>query len=173
MGKPKKAKKESGVNIDADAVKKQFEKLSILEGIVLTSTTPQMKDLGKGEYRYTMWGIDKEGKRGLVIMSADRNHVKCTNDYSDDIKTVTGEIVAKENQKFATARILASCAFKGLDVTSKTAMPIMIPSGTKVHYGYAMCANQGSKNGFVTMETGSDVVNFTDVSPKIFKTQNG
>ena len=167
MGK-KTAKKEA-VNIDAAMVKKLFVQLATPEGVILTSTTPQMKDLGPDGYRYTMWGLDKNGKRCLVVMAADRDGISPKENWAAKypaMKTVTGAVVDHENQKFAAKKILTLCANEGLAVTNRTARPVELPFGAGVHYGYAMCAKQGEKTGFVTIEAGADVVNFTEIVPK-------
>ena len=169
MGKNKKAKSESGVNIDADAVKKLFEQLSTPEGVVLTSSTPQMKDLGPDGLRYTMWGVNKKGNRCLIVMTADRNGISPKENWADKyptMKTVTGDIVDAENQKFAAKKIVNLCAGNDFLVMDKTARPFAIPGADEPHYGYAMCASHGQNRGFVTMESGANMVNFTEVTPK-------
>jgi len=170
MGKNKKAKSESGVNIDAAVVKKLFEQLATPEGVSLTSSTPQMKDLGPDGYRYTMWGLNKNGNRCLVVLSADRDGISPKENWADKypaMKTVSGDVVDAENQKFAAKRIVNLCAGHKLSVMDKTARPVAIPLGAdETHYGYAMCAARGAERGFVTMENGSDAVSFTEVTPK-------
>lgn len=166
----KKAKNEA-VNIDAAVVKDLFVQLATPEGVILTSSTPQMKDLGPDGYRYTMWGLDKTGERCLVILSADRDGISQKKNWATkypSMKTVTGPIVTAENQKFATKKILSLCANqKAVTIANKaTARPVEIPFGTGVHYGYAMSAKNGVENGFVTMEAGADMVQFTEVAPK-------
>lgn len=169
----KKAKRENEAaqNIDSAAVKNLFVQLATPEGVILTSTTPQMKDLGPDGYRYTMWGLNKNGHRCLVVLSADRDGVSPKENWQEKypaMKTVSGDIVAVENQKFAAKKIVSLCAEEGFGVTvsDKTARPIAIPFGTTEHYGYAMCASQGQNRGFVTMESGSNAVNFISEAPK-------
>jgi len=167
--KSKNAKKNEGVNIDATAVKELFVQLATPEGVILTSTTPQMKDLGPDGYRYTMWGLSKKGNRCLVVLSADRDGISQKENWASKyptMKTVAGDVVAVENQKFATKKMTALCAKEGLSVSDKTARPIAIPFGTTEHYGYAMCASQGQNRGFVTMETGAESVQFISEAPK-------
>jgi hypothetical protein len=171
MGKNKKAKSEKGeLNIDAAEVKKQFVHLATEQGLVLTSNIPQMKDLGPDGYRYTMWGVNKHGNRCLVVLSADRDGISQKENWQSKypaMKTVTGDVVAIENQRFAAKRIVNLCAGHELSVMDKTARPVEIPFGTSgMHYGYAMCAAQGEKRGFVTMENGANAVSFTEVTPK-------
>jgi hypothetical protein len=169
MGKKSKAKSE-GVNIDSAVVKKLFEQLSTPEGVILTSSTPQMKDLGPDGYRYTMWGTTKEGNRCLVVMAADRDGISPKENWATkypSMKTVDGCIAAVENRKFAAKKIVALCAGHDFSVMDKTARPFAIPLGpNETHYGYAMCAARGAERGFVTMENGSDAVSFTEVTPK-------
>jgi hypothetical protein len=171
MGHNKKAKRENegAQNIDSAAVKNLFVQLATPEGVVLTSTTPQMKDLGPDGYRYTMWGLNKKGNRCLVVLSADRDGISPKENWASkypSMKTVSGDVVAVENQKFAAKKIISLCAEEGFAVSDKTARPVAIPFGTTEHYGYAMCASQGQNRGFVTMETGANAVNFTEVAPK-------
>lgn len=170
MGKNKKAKSESGVNIDAAEVKDLFIHLATEQGLILTSSTPQMKDLGPDGYRYTMWGVNEKGNRCLIVMAADRNGVSPKENWADKypaMKTVSGDVVAAENQKFAAKRIVNLCADCEVAVMDKTARPFAIPFGTNgMHYGYAMCAARGAERGFVTMENGANAVQFTEVTPK-------
>lgn len=170
MGKNKKAKSGGAVNIDAAEVKNVFVQLATEKGIVLTSNTPQMKDLGPDGLRYTMWGVNKKGNRCLVVLAADRDGISQKEDWVAKypaMKTVSGSIVATENQKFAAQKIVNLCANEGLLVTDKMARPVAIPVGTSgMHYGYAMCAAQGEQRGFATMENGKDTVQFSEVAPQ-------
>jgi len=171
MGKKSKAKRENeGVlNIDGASVKDLFVQMATPKGVILTSTTPQMKDLGPDGYRYTMWGLNKDGNRCLVVLSADRDGISQKENWQSKyptMKTVVGDVVAVENQKFATKKMTALCAKEGFSVSDKTARPIAIPFGTTEHYGYAMCASQGQNRGFVTMETGAESVQFISEAPK-------
>jgi hypothetical protein len=168
MGKTKKAKKQENegvLNIDAAEVKNLFVELATPEGVILTSTTPQMKDLGPDGYRYTMWGINKKGNRCLIVMTADRDGISPKENWEDKypaMKTVTGAIVATENQKFATKKIQSLCTKEEVFVTDRTARPVEIQG----HYGYAMCGRQGKESGFIVMENGANTVQFSEVTPK-------
>ena len=173
MGKNKKAKRsDDGVvnNIDSAEVKDLFVQLATPEGVILTSSTPQMKDLGPDGYRYTMWGVNKNGNRCLVVLAADRDGISQKENWQAKypaMKTITGAVVNAENQKFAAKKIVNLCAKDEILVTDKTARPVAIPVGTSgMHYGYAMCAAQGEQRGFATMENGKDTVQFTEVTPK-------
>ena len=166
MGKNKAKREDDGVlNIDAAAVKQLFEKLATPEGVVLTSSTPQMKDLGPDGYRYTMWGVNKKGNRCLVVLAADRDGISQKENWATKwptMKTVTGAVVNAENQKFAAQKIVNLCAKDEILVTDKTARPITVDG----HYGYAMCASRGENRGFVTMENGLNAVQFSEITPK-------
>ena len=171
MKKNKKAKRDGLVNIDASPVKNLFVELATPEGVILTSSIPQMKDLGPDGYRYTMWGLDKTGERCLIVLSADRDGISLRKNWATKyptMKTVTGSIVATENQKFAAQKIVNLCAKEeGLLIMDKTARPVVIPVGTTgMRYGYTMCATQGERRGFATMENGTDSVQFSEVTPK-------
>ena len=171
MGKKAKKAENDGVqNIDAIEVKNLFVQLATPEGVILTSSIPQMKDLGPDGYRYTMWGVNNKGNRCLVVLAADRDGISPKENWAEKyptMKTVSGSIVATENQKFAAQKIVNLCANEGLVVTDKMARPVAIPVGTSgIHYGYAMCAAQGEQRGFATMENGTNTVLFSEVTPK-------
>ena len=167
----KKAKKseKNGVDFNATAVKNLFVEFATPEGIVLTSSVPQMKDLGSDGYRYTMWGVNGKGRRCLVVLATDRNSISQKENWQEKypaMRTVTGDIVAIENQKFATKKMMSLCAAEDIVVTDKVARPVEMPFPTNTHYGYAMCATQGHDNGFAVMESGADMVSFWNNTPK-------
>lgn len=166
MGKKKNAKK-NGVlndvlNIDANSVKVLFEKLTP-KGVVLKSTTAQMKDLGVNDFHYTMRGVDALGKPCVLVLNTQRD--KVSSKENPVMKSVDPKVVAKINAEFATKQILSLCGNN--IITTGDARPIEIAMRADgMHYGYAICATQGQQQGYVTLEPGAESIKFTENTPK-------
>lgn len=89
MGK-KSSKQESGIksgkNISASAIAATavIAMLASQANIVLTDTNAVLKDLHpdvRSEQRYTRWGMNSEGHRGLVVLNLDGTAIKFIEDY--------------------------------------------------------------------------------------------